>query len=139
MGLVGFHNFLGFGLALALGGCTNLLSEQNIVDMAGTAPVAVIPGNKLEMPTDLQLPPPGYDAFAVRQRAATLAEIYQQPQADSIYDATAASGLPPSKVEILAMYGISTIANDGTRKSDVELSLELRQAVLKRRRLNNPS
>ena len=132
MGRAGFCKWVFVALSLGLGGCSNLLSDENISQMAGPTQVEVPTVANLAIPADLQLPPPGYDAAAAKQHALDVAEIYQPEGA--LYGGEPAQ----TQGDILAMYGISKTAPDGTKKSDVELSMELRKAILLRKHKKSP-
>ncbi len=124
--------------ALLLGGCTSLLGgDSNPNKMGGPSAVTVPVGNNLVMPPDLQLPAPGSGAAPAYQAPApTQSASLAKPGNASLYGGTAA-GAPPQ--DIFQQYGISKTKPDGTPKTQIELSNELKAAIIRKKRLTNPS
>jgi hypothetical protein len=121
---------------LALAGCSSLLGGDNANKLGGPSASAVPVGNNLVMPPDLQLPPPGsgpdYQAPAAPVKTAALAK----PSSTSLYGNSAASARP---ADVFEQYGISKTKPDGTPKTQAELSIELRAAIIKKKKQSNPS
>ncbi len=127
-------------LAVALAGCSMGSSMLN----RDPQPSNVQVNNNLDMPPDLQLPPPGQGA-----------ENYQPPVQNSNGNAldagiatqkplkkmpVAAAPLPPAAVpqDIFAQNGISKVNADGTQKTPDQLRIELKAALLKKKQQTNP-
>jgi hypothetical protein len=130
---------IGFS-ALALAGCTSLLGGDNPAKLGGPSTVTVPVANNLAMPPDLQLPPPGsgtdYQAPTPAAPAKTAALAKPKAGSTSIYGGGVASAAPQ---DVFDQYGISKTKPDGTPKTQVELSTELKAAVLLKKKQQNPS
>jgi hypothetical protein len=124
--------------ALLLSGCTSLLGNDNPAKLGGPSATTVPVGNNLAMPPDLQLPAPGsgtdYQAAPAPVKSASLAK--PKAGSTSIYDDGSASAAPQ---DVFDQYGISKTKPDGTPKTQVELSAELKAAVLRKKKQQNPS
>ena len=131
---------LAMSVILAGCGASRLLSGMGLGDSSTPQTPAVQTGNNLALPPDLQLRPPG-----------TVAEQYQPntvpdaPAQTASAEADLYSGVPaapvtaaPVKKDIYAEYGIAKLKPDGTPKTDYELKAELKQAILLRKRQQNP-
>lgn len=138
---------LASGLLLAGCSTSSLLSGSRGPDAA-----AVPTGRNLSMPPDLQLPAPGSGAASAYQEPAPgtySAAAATPPSDDSVYGAGAP--VTPRRVggtqckngtqaaDIYGCYNISKLKPDGTKKSQADLSMELRTAMLEEKRRANPN
>jgi hypothetical protein len=137
--------------SLALAGCStsSLLSGNRGPDAA-----AVPVGRNLAMPPDLQLPPPGSGTASAYQEPAPAPGTYSAaaaspPADDGVYGGAAAA---PRRVvggtqcksgarapDIYGCYNINKLNPDGTKKTQAQLSAELRTAMLEEKRRTNPN
>jgi hypothetical protein len=147
--------------ALALAGCTSLLGGDNPNKLGGPSATAVPVGNSLVMPPDLQLPAPGTGpdpSMATAQGIGSaqgtgiapsneppglippirvsLSKSKSKPTDGTVYTDTGAVA-PPS--DVFAANGISLTKPDGTKKTQAELSAELRAVLLRKKREKNPN
>lgn len=132
---------MAMALSMALAGCSGLLNSKANVMPSNNVQV----GNNLALPPDLALPAPG-----------TGTQSYQTASAedDSIYGGASPGAKPaaPGQLtrgqqatlntgqqgDIYDQYGISKFKPDGTKKEDWELKAELKAAMLKRKKQQNP-
>jgi hypothetical protein len=141
--------FLCLGTAV-LAGCTSLLGNDNANKLGGPSQVTVPVGNNLAMPPDLQLATPGSapgyqpeatedlaPAAAPKKKMAALAK--PKAGSSSIYGDDGATAAAPAQQDVFDQYGISKTKPDGTPKTQVELSAELKAAVLLKKKQKNPS
>jgi uncharacterized lipoprotein len=122
--------------AMVLAGCSsglpNLLGGR---DPAPSAQPQIATNNELALPPDLSLAAPGTRA-APANSALTADE--------GVYD-DAAPTTPVKRVataptqDVYEQYGISKLNPDGTKKDEGKLREELRQAVLAKKRQQNPN
>jgi hypothetical protein len=133
---------------LLLAGCTSLLGGGgNPAKLGGPSQVTVPVGNNLAMPPDLQLATPGsapgYQAETLpddgqieppKKKTAALAK--PKASSNSVYGDGATTDAPQ---DVFDQYGISKTKPDGTPKTQVELSAELKAAVLLKKKQKNPS
>jgi hypothetical protein len=135
--------------AVTLAGCTSLLGGDNPNKLGGPTATAVPVGNNLTMPPDLQLPAPGTGPAPSTNVASadeppglippikvSLSKAKSKPTDGTIYSDTGAVA-PPS--DIFAQYGISLTKPDGTKKTQMELSAELKAAIIRKKRETNPN
>ncbi|MDE2384398.1 MAG: hypothetical protein KGO53_07250 [Alphaproteobacteria bacterium] len=139
-------------IAATLAGCSaaaGLLDPKSNVPSASGVPV----GNPLVMPPDLQLATPGATTDAYQPNGpvasatppATAKPVKNAAVATATAPATgnlygnAAAPAAPGTGDIFDQYGISKLKPDGTPKTPVELQKELSAAMIKKRRLQNPS
>jgi hypothetical protein len=128
---------LAMSLVLAGCGASRLLGNMGLGNSspAPQAP-AVRTGNNLALPPDLQLRPPGTTTETYQPNPAPLPPVETASAEEGLYAPVAPA--PAVKKDIYAEYGISKTKPDGTPKSDGELRVELKQAILKRKRETNP-
>lgn len=121
--------------SLLLAGCTSLLGGDSSNKLGGPSATSVPVGNNLTMPPDLQLPAPGsgadYQVPATPVKTAALAK----PSATSIYGGGTAA---PAQQDVFEQNGISKTKPDGTPKTQAELAEELKLAILRKKRQQNP-
>jgi hypothetical protein len=128
--------------SILLAGCTSLLGNDNPAKLGGPSQVTVPVGNNLAMPPDLQLATPGtgtapgYDAADTPAPVKTAALAKPKVGSDSVYGDGSASAAP---ADVFEQYGISKTKPDGTPKTQAELSAELKLAVLRKKKQQNPS
>lgn len=136
---------------LALAGCSSTSSLLN--GSRGPDAAAVPTGRNLAMPPDLQLPAPGSGQVAAYQPAQPApsysASAAAPPADDGVYGTPAAtprSALARTKcpngtmaIDIYACYNINKLKPDGTKKTQAEMSSELRTAMTIEKRRSNPS
>jgi hypothetical protein len=130
----------------ALAGCSG---AAGLLDGKSNVPVAtnVQVGNSLSLPPDLQLATPGQttDAYQtngyvapVAQPAVTKpAKLKATVASNDIYGTGDAAA--PAAGDVFDQNGISKINPDGTKKTPVQLSEELRAIYLAKKRQKNPS
>ncbi len=121
--------------SLVLAGCSSGL--PNLLGGRDPAPVGqpqIATNNELALPPDLSLAAPG-------TRAAPASPALADD--DAVYD-DAAPAAPVKRVaaaptqDVYEQYGISKLNPDGTKKDEGKLREELRQAVLAKKRQQNP-
>jgi hypothetical protein len=122
-------------VSMLMAGCSsglpNLLGGGNA---APTAQPQIAVNNELAMPPDLSLATPGTRAPAARVATADEQAIYD--------DAPAVAAKPRAVTptqDVYEQYGISKLNPDGTKKDEGKLREELRQAVLAKKRQQNPN
>jgi hypothetical protein len=131
------------GLGLALSAC----SSNKALDMLGMGKSDVTPqansavqGNNLAMPPDLQLRPPGATTEAYVPNPGDPATDLDGTLSSAPPATTAvASARPDPAQDIYAQYGISRTKPDGTAKTQQELYEELKVAVRKKKKQENPN
>ncbi len=127
--------------ALVLGGCT---AASSMLDSKSRVPQAsqVNVGNPLAMPPDLSLAAPGQtsDAYQANPGSGETAQEagLSSPPAAQKASTAPVTPLAPRK-DIFDQYGISKIKDDGSAKTPDELKLELKAAILAKKRLTNPN
>ncbi len=131
---------LAMSVVLAGCGASRLLSGMGLGDSSAPQTPVVQTGNNLALPPDLQLRPPGtvteqYQPNAIPEAPAQTASVEEGLYSDTPAAPIAAA---PVKKDIYAEYGISKLKADGTAKTDYELKTELKQAILLRKRQQNP-
>jgi hypothetical protein len=144
--------------ALFLSGCTSLLGDGNPNKLGGPTATAVPVGNNLMMPPDLQLPAPGSGPAPgigsaqgigtavsddppglippIKISLAKNKTVDGKPADGKVYTDTGVVA-PPS--DIFGQNGISLTKPDGTKKTQMELSAELKAALLRKKRQTNPN
>jgi len=135
---------------LLLAGCSATSSLLN--SSRGPDAAAVPAGRNLSMPPDLQLPAPGSGTASAYQEPAPgtySAAAAAPPADDSVYGG--AAPVTPRRVggtqckngtqapDIYGCYNIGKLKPDGTKKTQAELSMELRTAMLEEKRRANPN
>lgn len=121
----------GLVAALALAGC----SSSRVANGLDTQPqqVNVATNNPLALPPDLSLRAPGSaQAYAP---AAPSAPIANAP----LKTLPATPGTAAPQQDVYAQYGVSKVNPDGTPKTQEQLQAELKAAVLKRKKQQNPN
>ena len=127
-------------MSLVLVGCgaSRLLGGMGL----GSAPAPQAPtvqtGNNLALPPDLQLRPPGTAAEANNQINTVPAQPAQVANVDDGVTPVAPAAPATPKRDIYAEYGISKLKPDGTPKLEADVKAELKQAIIKRKREQNP-
>lgn len=120
-------------------GMSKLLgTSASTPQQAGTSQdLAMPPDLQLQTPSTVQQPayvPPAAPATTTATAPATTTTTASAPT--SLYGGTTTQTTPP---DIYAQYGISKYRADGTLKSKGELSAELRQAQIAKKRQANPN
>ena len=126
-------------LPAALAGCGQV-GMSKLLGTSASTPEQAGTSQDLAMPPDLQLQAPS----TVQQPA------YVPPAAPATTTATTTTGSAPTTLyggttspavqqDIYAQYGISKYRADGTRKTEGELSAELKQAMIAKKRQANPN
>lgn len=136
---------------LALAGCS---TSSLLNGSRGPNAAAVPAGRNLAMPPDLQLPAPGSGPVAAYQPAvpeAGYGTAAATPPADESVYGGAAPVTPRRTVggtqckngtqapDIYGCYNISKLTPDGKKKTQAQLSSELRVALLEEKRRANPN
>ncbi len=135
-------------LCVILGGCsTGLLNSKSSVVPSNNVQV----GNNLTLPPDLALPAPGTGPDVPAQASSQSYQAATAADDSSIYgDSSAAPGkltrgqvasnnaAKAAEGDIYQQYGISRTKPDGTKKEEWELKAELKAAIVKRKRQQNP-
>jgi hypothetical protein len=120
-------------------GCSSvsgLLGGNDRPGPAAQQQIAV--NNELALPPDLSLATPGTRAPASRAAAV---DDFEAP-VDNAPLATTPRPAAPARApaqDVYDQYGISKLNPDGTKKDDGKLREELRQAVLAKKRKQNPN
>lgn len=136
--------------SLALAGCS---SASLLGGSRGPDAAAVPTGRNLAMPPDLQLPAPGSGTASAYQEPAPAPGTYSTAAASPPADDGVYGGAPatPRRIggkqcnngtqaaDIYGCYNISKLKPDGTKKTQAELSAELRVAMLEEKRRANPN
>jgi hypothetical protein len=118
---------------LLLAGCSSVSGLLGGNDRSvPTAQPQIAVNNELAMPPDLSLAAPGTKASAAR-----VANVEDQAILDDAPIAPVARPAAPTQ-DVYAQYGISKLNPDGTKKEEGKLREELRQAVLAKKRQQNP-
>jgi hypothetical protein len=129
---------LAMSLVLAGCGASRLLGGMGL----GSSPTPQAPivrtGNNLALPPDLQLRPPGTVTENYQPNPAPVAPVQKASLEEDMYSSTPPVAPAPVKRDIYAEYGVSKLKPDGTPKSEWELKDELKKAILKRKREQNP-
>ena len=129
---------LAMSLVLAGCGASRLLGGMGL----GSSPAPQVPtvqtGNNLALPPDLQLRPPGTAAEANNQINTVPAQPAQVANVGDGVTPVAPAAPAAPKRDIYAEYGISKLKPDGTPKLEADVRAELKQAILKRKREQNP-
>ena len=127
-------------MSLVLAGCgaSRLLGGMRLGSSspAPQAP-AVRSGNNLALPPDLQLRPPGTATETYQPSPAPPAPLETASAEEGLYTPVVPAA-PAVRKDVYTEYGISRTKPDGTPKSDGELRVELKQAILKRKQETNP-
>jgi hypothetical protein len=140
-------NIVWIAAAATLAGCS---SGAGLLDGKSNVPVAtnVQVGNNLALPPDLQLATPGQttDAYQTNGYVAPVAQPVSTKPAklkptaaiasNDVYGSGAAA---PTAGDVFDQNGISKINPDGSKKTPVQLSEELRAVLLAKKRQKNPS
>jgi hypothetical protein len=137
-----------FLTGLMLAGCSSGSNLLNGIGLGKDAPDErqVSTGQNLSMPPDLNLPAPAnadssYAPPASEPRTAALASPGAADDSidDTGDDPVTAAPAPAAPQDVFAQYGISRVKPDGTKKTDDELRIELREAKLAEKRRKNPN
>ena len=130
---------LAMSLVLAGCGASRLLGGMGLGSSPAPQTPTVQTGNNLALPPDLQLRPPGTAAEANNQINTVPAQPAQVASVDEGLYSTAPAVTPAApKRDIYAEYGISKMKPDGTPKLEADLRAELKLAIIKRKREQNP-
>ena len=126
-------------MSFVMGGCSSggLLNKMGLRDSPTPQAPVVQTGNNLALPPDLQLRPPGTVTENYQPNPAPPATVETASVDDGLYSPAPVAPAPVKK-DIYVEYGISKTKPDGTAKTDYELKQELKQAILKRKREQNP-
>jgi hypothetical protein len=129
-------------LPAALAGCGQV-GMSKLLGTSASTPGQAGTSQDLAMPPDLQLQAPStvqqpaYVPPAAPATTTTTAATTTTGSAPTtLYGGTTAPANPP---DIYAQYGISKYRADGTLKSKGELSAELKQAMIAKKRQANPN
>ena len=127
-------------MSLVLAGCgtSRLLGGMGLGSAPAPQAPAVQTGNNLALPPDLQLRPPGTAAEANNQINTVPAQPAQVANVDDGVTPVAPAAPATPKRDIYAEYGISKLKPDGTPKLEADVKAELKQAIIKRKREQNP-
>jgi hypothetical protein len=129
---------LAMSLVLAGCGASRLLGGMGL----GSSPTPQAPtvqtGNNLALPPDLQLRAPGTAAEANNQINTMPAAPAQVANVGDGVTPVAPAAPAAPKRDIYAEYGISKLKPDGTPKLEADVRAELKQAILKRKREQQP-
>lgn len=121
----------------AIAGCSHQATSGLLSDSESTQTAQANPD--LTMPPDLRLPPPGSapppEPMPVSP-AKPVKSAYAAPS--NPMQGTPASASQPQG-DIYDQYGISKVNPDGSKKSDDRLREELHQAILAKKRQQNPN
>lgn len=135
-------------MSVVLTGCgaSKLLGGMGVGSSSPSPQAPVVQtGNNLALPPDLQLKPPGtvteqYQPNNVPQPPVQTASVDEGLYSDTPAAPIATAPVAPArKKNVYEEYGISLLKPDGTKKSDYELKVELKQAILLRKRQQNPN
>jgi hypothetical protein len=132
------------GLAVTLAGCSSSLlnSKANVVPSNN-----VQVGNNLALPPDLSLPAPGTGPQTYQTASVADESIYGGDESSAALKPAAPGKLTRgqqaslnngSQGDIYDQYGISKFKPDGTKKEEWELKAELKAAIVKRKKQQNP-
>ena len=133
-----FSGLLALGFALSGCSSSGLLDKMGLRNSPAPQAPTVQTGNNLALPPDLQLRPPGAVTQDYQPNTVPAAPVQTASAEEGLYSTTPAYK-PPVKRDIYAEYGISRLKPDGTAKNDEELKTELKAAMLKRKREQNPN
>lgn len=129
---------LAMSLVLAGCGASRLLGGMGL----GSSPTPQTPtvqtGNNLALPPDLQLRAPGTAAEANNQINTVPAAPAQVANVGDGVTPVAPAAPAAPKRDIYAEYGISKLKPDGTPKLEADVRAELKLAIIKRKREQNP-
>jgi len=104
-------------------------------EQAGTSQdLSMPPDLQLQAPSSVQQPAYVPPAAPATTTAATTTTTATTPT--TLYGGTTSPAVQP---DIYAQYGISKYRADGTRKTEGELSAELKQAMIAKKRQANPN
>ncbi len=122
-------------VTLLLAGCSSGLLGGGGSNSGPSAEPQIAVNNQLAMPPDLSLAAPGTRAAP----AARVASIDDEPvDLDAPITPTPAPAPKADTQDVYEQYGISKTNPDGTKKEEGKLREELRQAVLAKKRKENP-
>ncbi len=132
-----FSTLLVLAVATTLSsGCSKVSGLLGGNDRAAqTAQPQIAVNNELALPPDISLATPGTRPAASRTAAA---EDIDVPLDDAPIAVTPRPVAPAPTQDVYEQYGISKLNPDGTKKEDGKLREELRQAVLAKKRKENP-
>jgi hypothetical protein len=128
--------FAGLLILSAIVGCSQRATSDLLNDSSSVQSAQANPD--LTMPPDLRLPPPG-SAPAPASVPVTPVKPVKSAYAAPVNPMQGSPAAAQPQGDVYEQYGISKVNADGTPKTTDQLREELRQALLARKRQQNPN